>query len=260
MRFRCPSQSQSDVSDATVRTNTTNLRPTEGGASSQPRGEKAGDSSKGKGKYHARHKNKTSGRVRSGAVRPSKKELAQSRARRMRIKANNQGLVYIGNIPPETTEEDLRSLFSPCGAIIGIVIRCAITATTEEFAPAPATYYATVDFSGMASVLAALGLNGAPLRGRNLIVVEDLASLPEVSEIVKRRNIARGKFPECTRRINSLRREATLILPDEPESFEPASDDHHHGSPSDKVRESLTMPGRRRKNRIVDASFPLTIC
>jgi len=99
--------------------------------------------------------------------------------------------VYAGNLQPTITEERLKDVFSACGPVLRIIIRCSrghvIRVLPEGVRPelffGPRDRkYASIEFKDSMAYLKALQLNGRWLDGAQMIVCASAADLPEAKE------------------------------------------------------------------------------
>ncbi|KAG6890267.1 hypothetical protein C0992_002533 [Termitomyces sp. T32_za158] len=90
--------------------------------------------------------------------------------------------VFVGNLRSTITASRLRELFSPCGEILDVVIRCSlgsvVTADSED--DSLDLWYASVTFSGLSAAKQALTLTGTVIDGRKILVTKLPGELPEV--------------------------------------------------------------------------------
>lgn len=72
-----------------------------------------------------------------------------------------QNKIYVGNLPYNTTDEDLKSFFGACGEIVdAIIIKDRDTGLSKGFG--------FVGFASPEGSEAALGMNGQEMSGRSL--------------------------------------------------------------------------------------------
>ncbi|KAL4263715.1 RRM domain-containing protein [Pleurotus pulmonarius] len=108
--------------------------------------------------------------------------------------------VYVGNINPAATYDQLKQLFEPCGTVTRIQLRCsrgqAVTigrAVKPELRNSRNRQYATIEFARSSSARKALKLDGTTLNGCKLVVTVSPADLPEVQEILDARQAELAK-------------------------------------------------------------------
>ncbi|KAF5364093.1 hypothetical protein D9756_000684 [Leucocoprinus leucothites] len=125
-------------------------------------------------------------RVDSAILAAKKEQLrgdAKSKAEK-KMPKRVWSFVFVGNLKPTITEEQLRARFSPCGPIIQIVIRCSSGQVTKKglpFGPRDMRY-ATIEFRDSKAYLKALRLNGHLLDGVEMVVCTSPLDLPEAKE------------------------------------------------------------------------------
>ncbi|KAI0370222.1 hypothetical protein BV20DRAFT_1035984 [Pilatotrama ljubarskyi] len=140
-------------------------------------------------------------------VRKAKKKAEMKAA--ARAPQAEWSFVYVGNLSSSTTDEQLRALFQPCGAIRRIQIRasggvCVPTANLPSrgffgFGGVDeGIHYATVEYLTPASARQALELTGTELDGRRILVSFSVGDLPETSDIIK--SHIRKKDPHLEKR------------------------------------------------------------
>jgi len=113
-------------------------------------------------------------------------------ARRKHLKKRDEwAFVFVGNIKPTVDEGLLYKVFSRCGTIMRIQIRCSRGGAVTIGQPIPDSIhpdrdlqYATIEFLNDYAVKKALRLHGSGLHGTKLVVSVSAADLPEVKDIV----------------------------------------------------------------------------
>ncbi|KAG9219531.1 hypothetical protein CCMSSC00406_0009770 [Pleurotus cornucopiae] len=132
------------------------------------------------------------------AARRSKKKGAADK--RLTVAGVIWDFVYVGNINPAATYDQLRQLFEPCGTVTRIQLRCsrgqAVTigrAVKPDLRNSRNRQYATVEFARSSSARKALKLDGTSLNGCKLVVTVSPADLPEVQEILDARQAELAK-------------------------------------------------------------------
>jgi len=110
--------------------------------------------------------------------------------------------VYVGNIDPIISKEDLEAFFESCGPVSCIQIRCSRGQAINKGVAVPKSVrterdrqYATVEFSDSNAVLQAVQKNGKKLKGCRLVVSVSPADLPEVKDILNVREAKRLGLP-----------------------------------------------------------------
>jgi RNA recognition motif-containing protein len=74
--------------------------------------------------------------------------------------------IFVGNLAPDTTEEDLRGLFSQHGTVRGMKLAMDVFS-------GKCRGFALVDMEGHEARASMAALNGAELKGRNIRVNEE---------------------------------------------------------------------------------------
>ena len=91
--------------------------------------------------------------------------------------------IYVGNVDYSTSSEELRGLFSPCGAIIRVTI------PTNRYKHPKG--YAYIEFTTKESAVAARTFNNQVFKGRKLKVFPKRTNIPGRSKVY-RRGTSRG--------------------------------------------------------------------
>ncbi|KAJ8508409.1 hypothetical protein ONZ45_g9317 [Pleurotus djamor] len=135
------------------------------------------------------------------SIHMAKKKLSiKDEGVRKKIRKSAWSYVYVGNVDPSVTYEQMKNHFDKCGTIIRIQFRCsrgqAVT-IGQAIEPSQQTsrdrQYATIEFTRSAAVLSALQLNGSTLNGSKLVVTITPADLPEVEDILNFRKAELAK-------------------------------------------------------------------
>jgi len=142
----------------------------------------------------------SSRRARSGTAKDKAPAIEQANKasikRRVREVIHNRRFsedyrtIYVGNLSPCITKEDLHQKFSSCGPIVDIQLRCSQGSLTAVAKPSDNSYfsdvhYASILFTQYSSGHNALRLDGSDLRGCQLIVSASVACMPEVEQSVE---------------------------------------------------------------------------
>ncbi|KAG7449300.1 uncharacterized protein BT62DRAFT_676314 [Guyanagaster necrorhizus] len=129
-------------------------------------------------------------------------------------------VVFVGNILPTFTHQDLHDFFSQCGTVLRVQIRCSQGCPTPMASSAPGctpnTYYATVRFHNHTAVDNALSIC-TYFKGVKLQITISRRLLPEVRKCIA--DASKKKGDKLTndvvpRRPIPCREQGTLILPD----------------------------------------------
>ncbi|THV08621.1 hypothetical protein K435DRAFT_833037 [Dendrothele bispora CBS 962.96] len=121
--------------------------------------------------------------------------------------------LYIGEIRPHHTLDDLWNLFSQCGDIYSMELRCSQGNVSvlppvegEHWEPSPNDIrHAVVKFFETSSIRPALEKNGVVLKGCKLLVTHCPSNLPELRNIVDE-HLGRRVVPK------QLKMEPTLVV------------------------------------------------
>ncbi|KAI0786324.1 hypothetical protein C8Q75DRAFT_267643 [Abortiporus biennis] len=93
--------------------------------------------------------------------------------------------VYVGNVRPDTTEEQLNIIFSQVGQVTRVLLRCAFGRIENPQPDDDSLYYATVEYVDHFVAHRALKLNGTRLNNRILTVTQDMSFIPELQHILE---------------------------------------------------------------------------
>ncbi|THH12629.1 hypothetical protein EW146_g7518 [Bondarzewia mesenterica] len=113
--------------------------------------------------------------------------------------------VFVGNLHPDITEEDLKDVFSSCGAIKRIIIRCSEGYVTGH---GSSRRYASISFETAEAAIAALTLTGREMFYKKITVTPTVFDLPE-AEHAQRKKIKKGKEKESPRPLTC---QPTIVL------------------------------------------------
>ncbi|KAF8165403.1 hypothetical protein B0H34DRAFT_793797 [Crassisporium funariophilum] len=133
--------------------------------------------------------------------------------------------VFVGDVEPSITPQQLETFFKTCGTVSKVDIRCSRGQAITVGLAVPLAVrgprdrqYAIVHFKEPSSARKALALNGSAIDGCKLVVCASAADLPEVQDIVLshigtiRQRQARSKPPKPPsanpRSVTSLRTQA----------------------------------------------------
>ncbi|KAH8118459.1 hypothetical protein DFH11DRAFT_673948 [Phellopilus nigrolimitatus] len=141
--------------------------------------------SKGKGKAKATDLHYSS----TATVRPSDADLTMKKARRERIvqvRGKKLSYVFVGNISRATTEWALADMFSICGRIDHVSIRCSAD-PTNACKRGEGPNYAVVVFRDPLASVRALKKHGTQLNGCSLVVCPTVDDLPDITRLAEKR-------------------------------------------------------------------------
>jgi len=123
---------------------------------------------------------------------PSREELAMKKARRERLRAQrNRSHVYVGNLSPSVSEEDIEKVFQSSGPVGRVSIRRTSHYIDEDVpsdsdASGRSSRYATVEFNHPHSSRIAIQRTGTELDGCRIMVCLTATDLPEVQRMRER--------------------------------------------------------------------------
>ncbi|KAH9934424.1 hypothetical protein B0H21DRAFT_78445 [Amylocystis lapponica] len=121
------------------------------------------------------------------AVQDQSKATESKASRVMRIQ--KWAFVFVGNLSPSITEDELARVFAHCGKIVQIAIR--VSSGRVTVAP-PGTYqssskdrlYASIHFTERMAAIKARRLDGSMLHERRIVVCYSAADLPDTKELI----------------------------------------------------------------------------
>ncbi|KZP32867.1 hypothetical protein FIBSPDRAFT_1036496 [Athelia psychrophila] len=178
-RFRCPSASTASIDSTQLRRVDILGRVSKVAKMTLRREPNTSDSSS------AHSSTKSSKRDQKKAMIKEALRLDQLR---LNMKKRESSFIYVGNLPPTTTEATLRQHFKSCGIIDSITIRCsagaALAGKAHAFTTPHDRQYATILFARSRSVTKALQLNGTRVQGYQLAVCLSPGELPDLEEII----------------------------------------------------------------------------
>ncbi|PBL02464.1 hypothetical protein ARMGADRAFT_255524 [Armillaria gallica] len=156
--------------------------------------------------------------------RPTKAKRAQIEKQRQ-IDMIYRGLkvnpaIFVGNLSPDLTDDDLHKFFSDnCGEIRRVEIRCSQgcpVPTQVSLGPGhtPNIYYATVEFHSHTAVHKALTLSTTKCKGVKLQISVSRFCLPEVDTCIANILKKKGSKQTNNRRPITYQEQGTLILSD----------------------------------------------
>jgi len=215
-RFRCPTTTESSSSIESIDPTTRRVDAT-GRLSKVAKMTLRPDSAPSSNRAVTRSKRKRS--TTDDQKKAMIKEAHRLDKLRNNLKKREPHFVFVGNIPPTTTEAILNDKFISCGPIEDICIRCTAGATVligQPYRTSKDRQYATVMFSRQKSISKALKLNGSEIHGVKIIVCLSAAQLPEVKEITRGRIDAIKERKGVSRKPKAAGYRGLMPVPTEP--------------------------------------------
>ncbi|KAI0049597.1 hypothetical protein FA95DRAFT_1556690 [Auriscalpium vulgare] len=188
--------------------------------------------------------------------------IRQTKRRQRKVQTNPQWTyVFVGNLSPLVTEDDLKYHFRRCGDPAKVTISCIRGSVASGAAAVDHPDFmncAAILFKTVRAATAASFFGGTILRGRRIIVSPSAVKLPEVEEVV----FAKDYKPTSQA---PLRRQATEIITpwlgesgDNSATATATATQAPAGTKSSTVKEP-EPPRLIRRNHLFGFSFRLTI-